>query len=252
MKFRLFIYLSILFSVTPLLAKLETKLEDNGGHHFRFEGTKYVITMNTHGSIYFTSKSEEKSDTKRAYSQRIGLGYGSHRKEGKYNKGYRFNEMETRIKQSSSSFTLTLQAKMANGVVVTSILQGSKSKVILKTQSEVPEDCSFHMGFSVPKAPEDLKSKGVLVKLSDKKEKFTHRCNVPYETKHYKVPCRQVLVQKRNPLSLIFDAGKAEGSFKVVQHSHNAGGVLNNNFSIYYSSKNKNWVASKNTFIFSF
>lgn len=236
----------------PLQAKLETKLEDNGGHHFRFEGTRYVITMNTDGDIFFTSKDLEKKDPKKAYAQRIRLGYGSNRKEGKYNKGYRFNEMETRIKQKSSSFALTLQAKMANGVVVTSILEGSRSKVVLKTQTEVPEDCSFHMAFSVPDAPEELESKGLLVKLSNKNEKFTHRCNVPYETEYYRVDCRQVLVQKRNPLSLIFDAGKAEGSFRVVQHSHNAGGVLNNKFGVYYRSKNKNWVASKNTFVFSF
>lgn len=249
---RIFRLICILFCLSPLMAKLEEPLKDNGGYHFQFEGTRYVLTMDVWGNIYFMSKKMLKDNPEEAKKNRIRLGFGSREVKPNNYKWVSFNKLETKIKQSSSKFTLYMIGEMETGVKFKSKIEGSKSKMLLITDMTRPDKVSFHMGFHVPKALEDYSSKGLVVKLSNKKEKLTHVCKVPYETKNYKVPCRQVLVQNRNPLSLIFDSGKAEGHFTVVQHSHHQGGVLNEPFSIYYSNGSQNWQASKNTFVFSF
>jgi len=247
----LFILITFLFAGSAF-GGLEEKLKDNGGHHFKFEGTRYVLTIDVNGNIYFTSKKAEDKDAKYAHTHRIRLKYRSHSRDKKDYKYWDFNKMVTQVKQSKSSFTLIIQGEMENGVKLTSKLQGDRSKVILMTDMKCPDDYYFHMGFHVGTPPEEMKKTGVVVKLTDKKKKITHVCSKIYETKHYKDKCRQVLVQKRNPLSLIFDLGKAEGYFTVQQHSHNTGGVLNNPFSIYYKGKSNTWQAKKNTFVFSF
>ncbi len=243
----------LLFPITaPLFAALEEPLKDNGGYHFRFEGTKYVINMDTQGKVTFSSKKLEKDDPTVAAKNRIRLSFGSREIKPNNFKWVSFNKLKTQIKQSSSKFSIIMVGEMETGVKFASKIEGSKSKVILITDMTRPDEVSFHMGFHVPKAPEDFERKGLVVKLSDKKKKFSHVCKSPYETKNYKVPCRQVLVQNRNPLSLIFDSGKAEGYFTVVQHSHHQGSLLNNPFSIYYNNGEQNWQAKKNTFVFSF
>lgn len=242
-----------LFCLSPLMANLEKPLKDNGGYHFQFEGTRYVLTMDVQGNIYFMSKKLLKDNPEEAKKQRIRLKFSSREIKPNNFKWVTFNKLETQIKQSSSKFTLTMVGEIEEtGVKFASRIEGSKSKMILITDMTRPDQVSFHMGFHVPEAPEDFSTKGLVVKLSNKKEKLTHVCKVPYETKHYRVQCRQVLVQNRNPLSLIFDSGKAEGYFSVQQHSHHQGGVLNNPFSVYYTNGSQNWEASKNTFIFSF
>lgn len=243
-----------LFCLSPLSAKLEEPLKDNGGYHFQFEGTRYVITMDVQGNIYFMSKKMLKDDPAKAKKNRILLRFSSREIKPNNYKWVTFNKLETQIKQSSSKFKLTLVGEMEEtGVKFASIIEGSKSKMVLITQMTRPEKVSFHMGFHVPEALEEFSKKGLVVKLSNKKEKITHICKDVYETQHYRVSCRQVLVQNRNPLSLIFDSGKAEGYFTVQQHSHHQGGVLNNPFSIYYNNGgSQNWDPAKNTFIFSF
>jgi len=238
--------------INALFAKLEQPLADNGGYHFKFEGKKYVLLMDTLGNLYFSSKAQEKEDPKEAKKQRILLRYASYKKDQNDQKMYGFIKMETKIVQKSSSFTLIIVGEMESGVQLTSKLEGDASKVVLLTEMTCPENFRFHMGFHVPEALKELESKGLVVKLTNDKNKITHQCDIPYETKYYRDKCRQVLVQQRNPLSLIFDSGKAEGHFAVWQHSHNAGGVLNNPFSIYYMNGSQNWDASKNAFIFSF
>jgi len=242
----------LLIFAAPSFAALETKLKDNGGHHFKFEGKNYVITMDVNGQIFFTSKKLEDKDTKVAKEQRVRLIYRSSFKEKNNFKHFHFNKMKTSVKAKSSSFTLVLIGEMENGVKVSAKLQGDKSKVILMTEMTCPDKYKFNMWFGVPEAPEEYKSRGLVVKLTDKKKKLSHVCSKPYETKYYKDQCRQVMVQNRNALSLIFDAGKAEGYLRVAQHSHHAGSILNNPFTVSYNSPSQNWDAKKNTFIFSF
>jgi hypothetical protein len=252
MKIKTLFCIFLILSGTAF-GKLDEKLKDNGGYHFRFEGTRYVLTIDVNGNIYFTSKQAEESDKKQAYSQRIRLHYRTHSKDPNDHKYWDFNKMETKIKQGRSSFTLIIQGEMENGTKTVSKLQGDRSKVILMTDMTCPDPYYFHMGFHVPEPPPELEKTGLVVKLTNQKKKITHVCSKVYEKKYYRDQCRQVLVQKRNPLSLIFDSGKAEGYFTVQQHSHNVGGVLNNPFAIYYRGLSSNvWKATKNTFIFSF
>lgn len=252
MTLKTILYTFLLLSGT-LFGNLEEKLKDNGGYHFKFEGTRYVLTIDLNGNIYFTSKDAEKKDTKFAYEHRVRLKYRSYAKDKNNHKYWDFNKMETQVKQSKSSFTMIIQGEMENGVKVNSKLQGDRSKVILMTDMTCPDPYYFRMGFHIHEPPAELEKSGLVVKLTNQKKKITHVCSKVYEKQYYRDQCRQVLVQKRTPLSLIFDSGKAEGYFTVKQHSHNVGGVLNNPFTVYYQGLSDNvWEAKKNTFIFSF
>lgn len=248
----LFKFLLFLSYISPLFSQLEEPLQDNGGYHFRFEGSRYVITMNVLGTVYFTSKKLEQQNKSEAFKQRIYLSYASRDTAENNYKVFKFNKMETESKQSSSKFTLLIRGEMETGVKVIAKIEGNKSKVILSTGMTCPDKVSFSMAFHVPQALPELQQKGILMKLSQKGEKFAHACKTLYESKHYSVSCRQVLVQNRNPLDLVFDSGKAEGYFRVVQYSHNQGSDLNNSFSIHYHNWSKNWDINKNSFVFSF
>jgi hypothetical protein len=152
------------------MAKLEEPLKDNGGYHFRFEGTRYVISMDIQGNIYFMSKKQLKDNPTEANKQRIRLRYASREvKPNNYN-WVTFNKLETKIKQSSSKFTLYMVGEMETGVKFTSKIEGSRSKMILITDMTRPDKVSFHMGFHVPEASEDFSTKGLVVKLSNKKK----------------------------------------------------------------------------------
>ena len=246
-------YILTLFSlILPLTAQLEQPLQDHGGHHFQFEGHKYMITMDVNGKISFTSKELFEQDTSMAQNHRMKFRYRSYSKKSDQNKIFEFIKLKTDIEKKFSSFILYLEGEMENGVKVKSKIQGSRNKINVMTEASCPEPYYFRLGFYVGDSPSQLESKSKIIKLTHQQKKSLYHCSNVYPTTYYKQECRQILIQKRNPLDMIFKVNQAEGHFVLVQHSHYAGGHLNNPFVIYYKSPSQNWNSKKNTITLSF
>lgn len=240
-------------------SKLKTPLEDKGGFHFQFSGKKYTFTMTTDGGFIFSSKSEESTGkVKKRGKKKGGTDFGLHfdanlRKKDKKDKQeyHRFTSMTTESKVTSSSFSLIVKGSMDCGLNAVLQFKGDQEKMVMIIDAKIPSKYDLDMGFGFPQAVEGFEN-GVLMKITDKKKTVKHPCKDIYETSNYKDRNRQVLLQKRMPLDLVFDVGKSEGSLLVRQHSHNAGGVLNNKFGIHYSNNSTGWTGKKNTIILKF